>query len=64
MADRFWSLSLGQKKQDIAETGTTTAGAHVEVRITYTATGLSKQEALKALELLEYKITEDTWPPV
>lgn len=64
MADRFWSLSLGQKKQDIAETGSTTAAAHFEVRVTYDATGVTKQEALKALELLEYRITQDTWPPV
>lgn len=63
MADRYYSGSLGGDKVSIAETGTTTSGAHVEVRITYDATGLSKGEALKLLELIQYRIAEDTWPP-
>lgn len=65
MADRFWSVSAGQSKHDVAETGTTTAGAHVEVRITYDNTVLAKNklEALTLLDLLKAKITEDSWPP-
>lgn len=63
MTDRFYSASLGQDKTAVVETATTTAGASVEVRITYDATGLTKGEALKLLEQIEYRITEDTWPP-
>ena len=63
MADRFYSASLGQDKVAVAETASTTAGAHVEVRITYDASGLTKQDALKLLEHLEQRITQDTWPP-
>lgn len=65
MADRFWSISAGQAKQDVAETGVTTAGAHVEVRVTYDNAALvgNKQLALKLLELIEARIVEDTWPP-
>ena len=63
MADRYYSINLGGDKVSVAETGTSTAAAHVEVRITYTTTGMSKQDALRALEHLEARITEDTWPP-
>ena len=63
MANRYYSASLGQDKTAVAETASTTAGASVEVRITYDATGMTKQEALKLLEQIEYRITEETWPP-
>lgn len=63
MADKFYSGSLGNDKVAIAKTGTTTAGAHVEVRITYTATGLDKHAVINLLEHIENRIVEDTWPP-
>lgn len=65
MADRFWSISVGQDKTQVAETGTTTAGAHVEVRITYDNANLvgNKQAAIRLLEHLENRIIEDSWPP-
>jgi len=64
MADRFYSINLGGDKVSVAETGTTTAGAAVELRVTYTATGLTKQDVLKCLEQLECRVAEDNWPPV
>lgn len=66
MADRFWSVSAGGDKVSVAETGTSTAGAHVEVRITYDNTVLArnKVEALTLLDLLKARIVEDNWPPV
>lgn len=66
MADRFWSISIGQEKTAVAETGSTTAGAHVEVRITYDNAALvnNKLAALKALEYIKQRIVQDTWPPV
>ena len=65
MADRFWSISAGQDKTLEAETGATTAGAHVEVRITYDNAALvgNKQLALRLLQLVEQRIVEETWPP-
>jgi hypothetical protein len=69
MADRFWSISAGQEKVAVAETASTTAGAHVEVRITYDnaafgAQAGGKQAALRALQYVTQRIIEDTWPPV
>lgn len=65
MADRFWSISAGQDRTLVAETGATTAGAHVEVRITYDNAALvgNKQLALRLLQLVEQRIVEETWPP-
>lgn len=65
MADRFWSISAGQEKTQVAETGSTTAGADVEIRVTYTSTPLlsNKQLVMRLIELLEARIIEDTWPP-
>lgn len=63
MAARYYSVNFGQDKVAVAETGSTTAGADVEVRVTYTATNNSKQAMMVALELLAQRIQEDTWPP-
>lgn len=63
MADRFWSCEFGADKVAVAETGTTTAAADVEVRITYDATNNSKQAALRALEVIAQRIIQDNWPP-
>lgn len=64
MADRFYSVNFGQDKTQVAETGTSTAAAHVEVRITYDATNNSKGATMRALELLAQRVLEDNWPPV
>lgn len=63
MAERYYSVNFGQDKVSVAETGSTTAGADVEVRVTYTATNNSKQAMMVALELLAQRIQEDAWPP-
>lgn len=63
MADRFYSCEFGQDKVAVAETGTSTAAADVEVRVTYDATNNSKNALLNALRNIESRITEDTWPP-
>jgi hypothetical protein len=63
MADRFWSCEFGADKVAVAETGSTTAAADVEVRITYDATNNGKQAALMALEAIRQRIVEETWPP-
>ena len=63
MANRYYSVYFGQDKVSVAETGSTTAAADVEVRVTYTADNNSKQATMLALELLAQRIAEDTWPP-
>lgn len=63
MAERFYSCEFGQTKVGVAETGTTTAAADVEVRVVYDATNNSKIALLNALEHIVNRITEDTWPP-
>lgn len=65
MADRFYSAYCGQDKVAVAETGSTTAAADVEVRITYTAATLAnnKAGALAALQVIAQRIAEDSWPP-
>lgn len=64
MADRYWSASLGDDKVGVAEAATSTAGDHVEVRITYDTAGMNKSAALRCLEFIRQRIIEDTWPPV
>lgn len=65
MADRFYSGEFGATmKTEITETGTTTAAADVELRVTYDASNASKQGLVMALEAIMQKIVEDTFPPV
>jgi hypothetical protein len=63
MADRFYSCEFGQTKVQVAETGSTTAAADVEVRITYDASNNGKLAALVALDQIRNRIIEDTCPP-
>lgn len=63
MADRFYYCEFGAAKQGVTEAASDSAGADVSVRVTYDATANSKQAALRALEVIAQKITEDTWPP-
>lgn len=63
MADRFYGVDLGGKMPtEVTEAGSTTSKA-IELRVTYTTTGLTKNDVLNALEALESFITCDTWPP-
>lgn len=63
MANRFYSLNFGQKKTDVAETGSTTAGAAVELRITYDAANNNKVAVIAALEYIKQRLVEESWPP-
>lgn len=65
MANRFYSGNFGSTmKTEITETSVTTAGASVELRVTYDATNANKQSLLMAIRAIEQKIIEDTFPPV
>ena len=63
MADRYFSVNMGGDKVSVAETATSTAAAHVEVRVLYTTTDMGKQDTLRALMHIANRISEDTWPP-
>lgn len=64
MADRFYSVDFGGSMgNEVAETGTTQAAKHVEVRVTYDATGASKTATLLALAAISDAILKDTFPP-
>jgi hypothetical protein len=63
MAERYWSIEFGGDKVSVAETGTSTAAADVEVRCTYDATNNGKLALMNALENIRSRIVEDTWPP-
>lgn len=65
MADRFFSCNVGTTMQSgVTETASTTAAAHVEVRVTYDAAQNSKRATLAAIDAIRQKILMDTWPPV
>lgn len=65
MADRFYSVDFGGSlENEVAETGTTQAAKHVEVRVTYDNAMASKTATLLALEAIKQAILKDTFPPV
>lgn len=65
MADRFYSTDIGGSMgNEVAETGSTQAAKHVEVRVTYDATGATKTAVLLALDAIKAAILKDTYPPV
>lgn len=63
MADRWWNVPLGTNMfQNVAE-GAADTSQYVGVRVTYDATGNSKNAAIDALEAVKQAILRDTWPP-
>lgn len=63
MADRWYNAPLGAKlAQDVAE-GASDTSQYVAVRVTYDATGNSKEAALLALDATKQAIEQDNWPP-
>lgn len=64
MADRWYNVALGGDiPQDVAENGSD-ASLFAAVRITYDATGASKEQAVKALTAVIGYILQDNFPPV
>lgn len=64
MADRFFSVDLGEQAPSTVTEGASTSSEAIELRVTYTATGVDKRTVLIALETLRNYILQDTWPPV
>lgn len=64
MADRWYNAPLGaQIASEVAEGAADTA-QYVGVRVTYDATGNSKELTLLALEAVRQAVLQDSWPPV
>lgn len=64
MTDRYYSVALGgDLPQDVTEGAAATPAAFADVRITYDATGASKEQVLKALEAVKGYVLQDNWPP-
>lgn len=63
MADRFYGADLGTKMPaEVTEAASTTSKA-IEVRVTYTTTGLTKNDVLNAIEAIKMAVIADTWAP-
>lgn len=64
MAARYYGVNLGGgMPSDVTEAASTTSKDFEFVIANTTLTGTSKLAALKALEAIEYYLTNDTWPP-
>lgn len=66
MADRYYTITTPAKKlqANVVEGSAATPANWIDLRVTYDATGASKQAVLDALEALEYYVTNAAWPPV
>jgi uncharacterized protein with GYD domain len=63
MAARWFNAPLGAKlAQDVAE-GASDTSVYTAFRVTYDASGNSREATLLALDAIRQKIVEDTWPP-
>lgn len=63
MANRYYNAPLGaQLAEEVAE-GAADTSVYTSFRVTYDATGNSKEMTLLALDAIRQAITQDTWPP-
>jgi len=63
MAKEYYGVAVGGKMKTDVTKATSTTGAAIELAVDLTATGLTKELVLLALEGIEQKVLEDTWPP-
>jgi hypothetical protein len=64
MADRWYNVPLGGDLAENVAEGAADTAQYVAVRVTYDATGNSKEQAVKAINAAVMAILQDTWPPV
>jgi hypothetical protein len=64
MADRFWNVALGGDLAENVVEGASDTSLYLAVRVTYDATGASREQAIKALDAVKYYLLQDSWPPV
>lgn len=63
MADRYYSVVLGEQTPSFVTEGSSTSSEAIELRVTYTTTGMDKTEVLMGLEAIKQYIIQDAWPP-
>lgn len=63
MADRFYSVVMGEQTPALVTEGGSTSSEAIELRVTYTTTGLDKRLTLMGLEAIREYILQDAWPP-
>lgn len=64
MANRFWNVPLGGDLAENVTEGASDTSDFLCVRVTYDATGNSRENAIKALDAARMAILQDSWPPV
>jgi 20S proteasome alpha/beta subunit len=63
MTERYYNAPLGAKlAQDVAE-GAADTSVYTAFRVTYDATGNSKEATLLALDAIRMAVEQDNWPP-
>lgn len=64
MADRYLTITNPSKKlpQDVSSGASATPANWIDLRVTYDATGASRQGLYDALEALKNKVMELPWP--
>lgn len=64
MADRWYNVPLGGDLPENVAEGAADTAQFIGVRMTYDASGASKEQAVKALGAVIDYILQDTFPPV
>lgn len=65
MADRYYAVALGgDLPENVTEGAAATPAAFVDVRLTYDASGASREQAIKAINAVRDYILQDAFPPV
>ena len=63
MADRWYNVPLGGDLPENVAEGASDTAQYVGVRITYDATGNSREQAIKGLTAVISYLLQDSWPP-
>lgn len=64
MANRFYNAALGAQIAEEVAGGAADTSVFTAFRVTYDATGSTKEMALLALDAIRQAIVQDSWPPV
>lgn len=63
MTDRFYNAPLGATLAQHVTEAATDGADFVAFRITYDASGASREKVLLAMDAIRYAILQDTFPP-
>lgn len=63
MTERYYNIDLGGDLPENVAEGAADTSLFVAVRVTYDATGATKEQLVKALEAVQLYVLQDTYPP-